>query len=68
MLVLTRKAGENIRIGDNIIITVLRTSGGRVRLGIEAPRGISIRRDELLIKNRQAATAASRILYRSTAC
>ena len=47
MLVLTRKSGEKIRISENIIITVLRIQGNSIRLGIEAPRDISIVREEL---------------------
>lgn len=50
MLVLTRKAGENIHIGDNIVVSVVRTTGGRVQLGIHAPRNVSVRREELPIK------------------
>ena len=48
MLVLSRKSGEEIRIGDNIVVSVIRTQGQRVRLGIVAPRNIAIRRQELL--------------------
>jgi len=47
MLVLTRKAQEKIQIGDNITITVLRTKGKAVRLGIEAPGSIAVLRGEL---------------------
>jgi carbon storage regulator len=47
MLVLTRKYQEKIRIGDNIIITVLRTKGKAVRLGIEAPNNVPVVRGEL---------------------
>lgn len=47
MLVLTRKYQEKIRIGDNITITVLRTKGKAVRLGIEAPAEIPVIRGEL---------------------
>jgi carbon storage regulator len=47
MLVLTRKAGQNIRIGDQIIISVCRVHGKRARLGITAPPGVSILREEL---------------------
>ena len=47
MLVLTRKYQEKIRIGDNITITVLRTKGKAVRLGIEAPNNVSVIRGEL---------------------
>jgi carbon storage regulator len=48
MLVLTRKEGQRITIGDAIEITVLGVQGNNVRLGIRAPREIPIRRDELL--------------------
>jgi len=47
MLVLTRKYQEKIRIGDNIVITVLRTKGKAVRLGIEAPTDVPVIRGEL---------------------
>ncbi len=47
MLVLTRKYQEKIRIGDNITITVLRTKGKAVRLGIEAPDNVPVIRGEL---------------------
>ncbi|MDR0871574.1 MAG: carbon storage regulator [Planctomycetaceae bacterium] len=50
MLVLTRKEGEQIRIGDNIIITVVRTNGDKVRLGIEAPADTLILRSELKVR------------------
>jgi carbon storage regulator len=47
MLVLTRKYQEKIRIGENITITVLRTKGKAVRLGIEAPSNVPVIRGEL---------------------
>lgn len=53
MLVLTRKEGEQIRIGDDIIITVVRSGNDKVRLGIEAPTDTVILRSEL--KDRQPA-------------
>lgn len=48
MLVLTRKLMEKLFIGDNICVTVVRLEGGQVRLGIEAPREISVVRAELV--------------------
>jgi carbon storage regulator len=48
MLVLTRKLGEKILIGDDIVITVLDVRGDSIRLGVDAPRGISIQRAEIL--------------------
>jgi carbon storage regulator len=48
MLVLTRKAGERIVIADNVIVEVLEVQGNRVRIGIQAPQGVTILREELL--------------------
>jgi carbon storage regulator len=47
MLVLTRKLGENIRIGDSIKITVLEVRSGQVKIGIEAPPEIKVHREEI---------------------
>jgi len=47
MLVLSRKVGERIWIGDEISITVVRVSGGGVRIGIEAPHELPVVREEL---------------------
>jgi len=47
MLVLSRKAGERILIGDNVAITVVRIGPNSVRIGIDAPRDMNIVRDEL---------------------
>ena len=48
MLVLTRKAAEIIRIGDDIVIKVIKTGVGTVKIGIEAPANIRVMRGELL--------------------
>jgi carbon storage regulator len=48
MLVLSRKRGERIVIGQDIEVTILEVCGGRVRLGIQAPMEVSIQREELL--------------------
>jgi carbon storage regulator len=48
MLVLTRKAGERVLIGDDIVVTILDVRGDGVRVGIDAPRGIRIQRDEVV--------------------
>ena len=47
MLVLSRKVGERILLGDKIRITVVRVSGGGVRLGIEAPADVAVVREEV---------------------
>ena len=51
MLVLTRKPEEKIIIGDNIVVTVVKVTGDRVRLGFEAPPDINIVRSELVKTN-----------------
>ncbi|HEY2839257.1 MAG TPA: carbon storage regulator CsrA [Pirellulales bacterium] len=50
MLVLSRKLGETITIGDDVRVTVLHLAGGRVRLGIEAPLDVPVHRAELRAK------------------
>ena len=47
MLVLTRKQGEQIRIGEDVVITVVRTKGKAVRLGIQAPAHVPVLRGEI---------------------
>lgn len=47
MLVISRRKNEQIRINDNVILTVFRIQGGKVRLGIECPQKIPIRRSEV---------------------
>ena len=47
MLVLTRKEGERILIGENVSVTIVSIVGGAVRLGIEAPREVPVMRSEL---------------------
>jgi carbon storage regulator len=47
MLVLSRKIGEKIQIGDNIILTVVDISHNKIRLGVDAPKSIPVLREEL---------------------
>ena len=47
MLVLSRRESERIKLGDSIVLTVVRVSGDRVRLGIEAPADVRVLRSEL---------------------
>jgi len=60
MLVLTRKAEEKIKIGDNIVISILSVEGSIVKIGIDAPREIALLRMEVLeqVKNENIAAAA----------
>ena len=50
MLVLSRKAGERIYIGDDIVVTVIASGSGKVRLGVVAPSHISIDREEVRLR------------------
>ena len=63
MLVLTRRTGQSILVGDDIVITVLELSRDQVRIGIRAPRSVSVHREEvyeeILLSNRAAAAAAT---------
>ena len=56
MLVLSRKVGERILVGDNVTITVVRLTNGGVRLGIEAPTEMSVVREEVVHKQPVAST------------
>jgi len=63
MLVLTRKLGESIAIGDDIKITLLDIKGKQLRIGIDAPKGVSVYRDEIYqaIQEQNLQAAASDI-------
>ena len=62
MLVLTRKLGENIRIGENVKITVLELKGGQVKLGIEAPPEIAVHREEIFERIQEENRKASNVV------
>jgi len=47
LLILTRKTGERVRIGEDIVITVFGINGNQVRLGVDAPREIEVHREEI---------------------
>jgi carbon storage regulator len=47
MLILTRRIGETLIIGDNVTITVLGVKGNQVRLGVNAPKNVSVHREEI---------------------
>jgi carbon storage regulator len=60
MLVLTRRPGESIIVGQDIVITVIEIKGGQVRIGIDAPRDIQVHREEVYEQVRQENLAAVR--------
>lgn len=47
MLILTRRVGESLIIGDDIVVSVLEIKGNQVRIGIEAPKNVSVHRNEV---------------------
>jgi carbon storage regulator len=65
VLALTRKIGERIVIGDNIIVTIVDIKGDSIRVGIDAPKAVKIYRgeiyDEIVAENQKAATPLSKI-------
>lgn len=62
MLILTRKVGESIRINENICVTIVDVDGKNIKIGIEAPKTISIHREEVFLRikeeNQKAAGGA----------
>jgi carbon storage regulator len=58
MLVLTRRPGESIVVGQDIVITVIEIKGGQVRIGVDAPREVDVYREEIYEQVRQENIAA----------
>src|SRR5271168_1342483 len=67
MLILTRRPGERVVIGGEVLVTILDVSGQTVRVGVAAPEGIPVYREEIWLavteENRAAAEAASDALH-----
>jgi carbon storage regulator len=59
MLRISRRAGERIIVGDNVVIEVLEVSGQHVRIGIDAPRSIPVYREELWLEVKRENEAAA---------
>ena len=56
MLILTRRLGESVKIGDEVTVTVLGVKGGQVRLGFTAPPDVAVHREEVYERIRAGAT------------
>lgn len=54
MLILTRKVGESLLIGDDIAITILNVRGNQVKIGVKAPKEVSVHREEIYQRIKQA--------------
>jgi carbon storage regulator len=59
VLILTRRVGENVIVGDDIIISVIEVRGDAVRIGIQAPRSVSVHREEVYQELQRANQAAA---------
>jgi carbon storage regulator len=59
MLLLTRKLGENIRIGDDVKITIVEVKGNHVKLGIDAPPSVKVHREEIYARIQQERQRAA---------
>ncbi|MGH8514169.1 MAG: carbon storage regulator CsrA [Gammaproteobacteria bacterium] len=60
MLVLARRPGESITIGDDIVVTVVSAAGGQVKLGITAPQHVRVLREEILKALKEENSAAAK--------
>ena len=59
MLILTRRVGESLMIGDDVTITVLGVKGNQVRIGVNAPKEVAVHREEILNRIEEAAAQES---------
>ncbi|GAA0239364.1 carbon storage regulator CsrA [Marinomonas primoryensis] len=53
MLILTRRVGETLMVGDEVSVTVLGVKGNQVRIGINAPKDVSVHREEIYLRIQQ---------------
>jgi carbon storage regulator len=59
MLILTRRTGETLMVGDDVTVSVLGVKGNQVRIGINAPRDVAVHREEIYEKIRQEKARAA---------
>jgi carbon storage regulator len=63
MLILTRRVGESVMIGDEVTVTVLGVKGNQVRLGVNAPKTVSVHREEIFERIKAEQNGSSRELH-----
>ena len=61
MLILTRKVGESVAIGDDIQVSVVEIKGAQVKLGIRAPKDVTVHREEIYLKIQEENRRASQV-------
>lgn len=59
MLILTRRVGETLMVGDNVSLTVLGVKGNQVRIGVNAPKEIAVHREEIYLRIQKEKEAAA---------
>ncbi|GAA5442471.1 carbon storage regulator [Microbulbifer sp. NBRC 101763] len=60
MLILTRRIGENIRIGTKVSVTVFEVKGDQVKVGVDAPKSISVHREEIYLRIKKKRIVTNR--------
>jgi carbon storage regulator len=58
MLILSRKVGETLMIGDDVTVTVLGVKGNQVRIGVNAPKDIAVHREEIFVRIHDGGTSS----------
>jgi carbon storage regulator len=61
VLILTRRIGETVMIGDDVTVTVLRVKGNQVRLGMNAPKTVSVQREEIFNRIKHEDTSVPQV-------